>query len=229
MGCVEQSRSLFQEGTYKLCVWPIERRSPYVTLPQQQKFWMTTNRKGHLKVYSHYFKLPDLQFHLICQIFKKFSFRPYLSLSKLIKKKKATIFVCAHLLHKVGSSKQEVSYRSGATTANQKQYYHGNVTSHFSSLLRDTIKPLFCFPRISAHVSYEQRPFDLPFDFQNSLKPYIRKKSQLTGNYQKSRAKIEEPKNHYQRGLNFHYLKINFIKRFSLRLCLCCGSILCLV
>ena len=32
-------------------------RSRYVTFPWQQNFWMTTNRKSHLKVYSHYFKL----------------------------------------------------------------------------------------------------------------------------------------------------------------------------
>ena len=44
-----------------------------------------------------------IQFHLICQIFAKFSFGPYLSLSKLRKGKRQLFFVCVHLLHKAGS------------------------------------------------------------------------------------------------------------------------------
>ena len=35
----------------------IGRRRRYVVLPWKQNFWMTTNRKSHLKVYLHYFKL----------------------------------------------------------------------------------------------------------------------------------------------------------------------------
>ena len=35
---------------------PQNINSRYVTLPWQQHFWMTTNWKSHLKIYSHYFK-----------------------------------------------------------------------------------------------------------------------------------------------------------------------------
>ena len=45
----------------RFCDWAVrstsERRSRYVTFPWQQNFWMTSNRKSHLKVYSHQFKL----------------------------------------------------------------------------------------------------------------------------------------------------------------------------
>ena len=67
---------------------------------------MTTNRKGHLKVYSHYFKLPDLQFHLICQIFKKFSFRPYLSLSKSRKRKRQFLYVLTYSIKRALQSRK---------------------------------------------------------------------------------------------------------------------------
>ena len=58
----------FSHGLYyNFCAWGMGmftsvyqiaiERNRYVTLRWQQNFWMTTNRKSHLKVYSHYFKL----------------------------------------------------------------------------------------------------------------------------------------------------------------------------
>ena len=75
----------FSDFTISECN-PIERRTHYVTLPWQQDFWMTTNQKSHLKVYSHYFKLQQsysISFNLAN--LGKFSLGPHLMVSKFRK------------------------------------------------------------------------------------------------------------------------------------------------
>ena len=75
----------------------IERRSRYVTLPWQQNFWMTTNRKSTSKVISHCFKLhrSSISFNLsnVGEIFWIESER---TVSEF-RKRKETILCCVHL------------------------------------------------------------------------------------------------------------------------------------
>ena len=126
---------------------------------------MTTNQKSLKKWINFPFFQTSLILFNLSSVGNFFWVKSERTVSRL-RKWKRNFLCCAHLLHKVGTWNKEVSCRSHATTARkctkqhdahaklfavaisktpychvviQKFYYHGNVASHFSSLLSNKI------------------------------------------------------------------------------------------
>ena len=161
-------------------------------------FWMTTNRKHHLKSEFALFQTSTVisfKFHLICQMLAKFSgVKSEKTVSKF-RKRKRQFLRCARLLRKAGAWNREVSRRSRATTAKRRTkqrdaraqllfcWYKPMAFFHFSlpslaSLLKLPIQKFCYHGNVTSHLYCTH--FRHPINERSRKSDICRSKSRLS-------------------------------------------------
>ena len=110
----------------------LDRRSPYVTLPWQQNFWVSTNRRPANMAETNEKNLTSMTF--LCMI--------------KLRNKTVANTILPSLVNGYGCLCQERLWR-------QKFCYHGNVTSHFDFHFRFICSATDCTIPAESHGTHQ--------------------------------------------------------------------------